>query len=157
VANTTDEQSTTQVEAVEVEVEEIDPFADVPEDSGSEYVKLDVRRAAALEAAKGYLGEQFESASFNDAVTALKENDHPFFKAMAASPRQRRKFGRDLRAAQPQAPKASARISKAQDLTEDLADSRDALSKVRKATDADEVRELLEQVKQLADQMIDKL
>lgn len=150
------EQTIEQVQADDV-IEEVDPFADV-DTRPTKPMKLEDQRALALDRAEQLLGaEAFETASFNDAALALKADGHQFFRIMAGSPRQQRKFGRDLRARQPKPESKASRISKAEDLTEDLANARKALSEARTATDAEVVKAQLETVKELADAMLAKL
>lgn len=138
------------------EVETIDPFAN--DDTEPEaYVKLDVRRAEAVESARSLLGDEADTSSPEEAILALRKNGHPFYVTMKGSPRQTRKFKRDYRATLPEGEKKSARISKANGLTDQLAEARNLLSQVRKASDAEQVIADLQSVKALADSMIEKI
>lgn len=151
-------EQSTQGQAVENTEEQIviDPFAgDDTEPVG--YVKLEVRREEAIAKARELLGDSADTATFEEAVIALREDGHSFYVTMKGSPRQQRKFRKDFAATQPQAPSASKRLSKAFGLKDDLAASREALAVARKATDQDSLFAELRKVQALADAMIAKV
>lgn len=149
-------EQNTQGQVEEATIETIDPFAD-DDTEPTAYVKLDDRRAEAVAKARELLADDADSATAEEGILALRKDGDAFYVTMKGSPRQVRKFGRDFRNAQPKAAGTSSRISKANDLTDQLAEARNALSIARKATETDEVRTQLEAVKTLADAMIAKI
>lgn len=153
-------KSTEQGQVVEnVEVQEvvtIDPFAG-DDTEPTVYVKLEDRRQVAIEVARELLGDEADTATPEEAILALRQAGHEFYRAMKSSPRQTRRFKRGFVATQPQGAKRSARIAKSAGIKEDLAAARDLLSQVRTNEDAQSTKEQLEAVKALADEMLSKI
>lgn len=152
----TEQNTQSQVQTEDAGLVVVDPF-EGDDTEATSYVKLEDRRAEAVSIARELLADDADSATPEQGILALRGAGHEFYRTMKSSPRQVRKFGRDFKAAQPQTESKSARVSKAAEITDDLAAVRALLSEIRKSTDPESVKTQLEGVKAGVDTMLGKL
>lgn len=147
------------VEDLEDEEEEaLDPFAG-DDEVVPEAPKMDDRRELAVARARELLGDDADTAAAEEAILALRHDGHDFYAVMKGSQAQANKFMRDFRKTQPGNDKKGSGgwLSKSVGFQEELQKMRSDLSTVRKTTEKGEAVRLLNEVKDLADEVVEKV